>query len=104
MLGDTETTGGWAGLTEMTPDHHALLGPMPGVEGLIIATGFSGHGVMHAPATGLLLAELLLDGEAHSMDIAPLSPARFAEGRPLTETMFARPHEQGDIASSGNRQ
>jgi sarcosine oxidase subunit beta len=104
LLGGAESTGGWAGLTEMTPDHHALLGPMPGVDGLIIATGFSGHGVMHAPATGLLLAELLLDGEAHSMDITPLSPARFAEGRPLTETMFARPHEQGDIGARGNRQ
>jgi sarcosine oxidase subunit beta len=104
MLGAAQPTAGWAGLTEMTPDHHALLGPMPGVEGLIIATGFSGHGVMHAPAAGMLIAELLFDGAAHSMDIEPLSPARFAEGRPLTETMFARPHEQGDIAARGNRE
>jgi len=97
-----EQTGGWAGLTEMTPDHHALLGPVDGYEGLIVATGFSGHGVMHAPATGMLVAELILEGAASSMDIAPLSPTRFAEGRGLVETMFARRHEQGDITTSGN--
>ncbi len=93
-------TGGWAGLTEMTPDHHALLGPVAGYDGLIVATGFSGHGVMHAPAAGILVAELILDGAARSMDIAPLSPTRFAEGKALVETMFARRHEQGDIATS----
>ena len=42
----------WAGLYEMTPDHHSILGPAPGLEGFFLANGFSGHGVMHAPATG----------------------------------------------------
>jgi sarcosine oxidase subunit beta len=102
QLGEPRATGGWAGLTEITPDHHALLGPVPGMDGLIVATGFSGHGVMHAPATGLVIAELLLDGQATSIDISSLSPTRFQEGKALTETMFARSapvpaHEQGDV-------
>lgn len=71
-------TGGWAGLIESTPDGHALLGTAPGYEGLIIATGFSGHGVMHAPVTGVLVAEMILDGAVRTLDIAPLAPTRFA--------------------------
>jgi len=39
----------WAGLYEMTPDHHAIIGPAPNVEGLYFVNGFSGHGVMHSP-------------------------------------------------------
>ena len=53
----------WAGLYEMTPDHHCILGPVPGVEGFFCANGFSGHGVMHAPATGKILADLITDGK-----------------------------------------
>lgn len=70
----------WAGLYEMTPDHHAILGPAPGVEGFWLLTGNSGHGVMHSPALGQLAAELILDGAAKSMDVRPLRPTRFAEG------------------------
>lgn len=75
----------WAGLYEMTPDHHAILGPAPGAEGLWLLTGSSGHGVMHSPALGHLAAELVLDGAARSMDIHPLRPTRFAEGAPNPE-------------------
>ncbi|HJX29409.1 MAG TPA: FAD-binding oxidoreductase, partial [Thermoanaerobaculia bacterium] len=75
----------WAGLYEMTPDHHAILGPVPGIEGLWLLTGSSGHGVMHSPALGHLAAELVLDGTARSMDIQPLRPTRFAEGAPNKE-------------------
>ncbi len=70
----------WAGLYEMSPDRHALLGPAPGVEGFWLANGSSGHGVMHAPALGQLLAEMILDGAARSMDVHALRPTRFAEG------------------------
>jgi len=70
----------WAGLYEMTPDHHPVLGKAPGVEGLYLANGFSGHGVMHSPATGRLLAELIVHGEARTMDISPLGLERFARG------------------------
>jgi sarcosine oxidase subunit beta len=90
-------TGGWAGLVELTPDHHPLLGHVPGYEGLVVATGFSGHGVMHAPVTGTLIAELLLDGQATTLDIAPLSPLRFAEGKPIATSRLERQTEQGDI-------
>ena len=47
----------WAGLYEMTPDHHAIIGPAPNVEGLYFVNGFSGHGVMHSPASGRITAE-----------------------------------------------
>jgi sarcosine oxidase subunit beta len=70
----------WAGLYEMTPDKHTILGPAPGVEGFWLLTGSSGHGVMHSPALGQLAAELILDGAALSLDVHPLRPTRFAEG------------------------
>jgi sarcosine oxidase subunit beta len=71
----------WSGLYEMSPDRHAILGPAPGVENFYLANGSSGHGVMHSPAIGHLLAEMIADGEARSVDVAALSPSRFAEGR-----------------------
>lgn len=75
----------WAGLYEMTPDHHAIIGRAPGVRGLYLANGFSGHGVMHSPATGRLVSELILHGETRLLDAAPLRPERFSEGDLLTE-------------------
>lgn len=72
--------GCWGGLYEMTPDEHALLGLVPGAENLYVAAGSSGHGVMHAPALGHLLAEIILDGSATTLDVAALRPGRFAEG------------------------
>jgi len=60
--------GCWAGLYEMSPDGHALLGEAPGVENLYLANGSSGHGVMHAPALGQLLAEIMVEGEARTGD------------------------------------
>ena len=73
----------WAGLYEVTPDHHPLIGEIG--EGFWIAGGFSGHGVMHAPATGALLAELLTTGRS-SLDLSSLRPSRFREGRSIVET------------------
>lgn len=75
---------GWGGLYEITPDYHPILGQIPGVTGLYCAVGFSGHGFMHAPITGKLLAELIIDGKT-SIDISPLSLTRFAEGRSIRE-------------------
>ena len=72
----------WAGLYEMSPDKHAILGPSPEVANFYLANGSSGHGVMHAPALGLLLAEMICDGAATSLDVTDLRPSRFAEGRP----------------------
>ncbi len=76
----------WAGLYEMTPDHHPILGPAPGVEGLFFANGFSGHGVMHAPATGKIVSDLLLNGSTDLVDAKLLDLQRFAEGRMIEET------------------
>jgi len=77
----------WAGLYEVTPDHHAILGPVPGRPGLLLATGFSGHGVMHAPAAGRCVAEMVLRGRSESIDVAALSLERFASGALIHETM-----------------
>jgi sarcosine oxidase, subunit beta len=76
----------WAGLYEMTPDHHAIIGDAPNVEGLYFANGFSGHGVMHSPASGRITADLVVHGNSDLIDAAQLSVDRFAEGRLLEET------------------
>jgi len=75
----------WAGLYEMSPDRHALLGPAPGIEGLYLINGSSGHGVMHAPALGQLLAEIITGGRARAVDVDALRPSRFIEGKPNPE-------------------
>ncbi len=75
----------WAGLYEMSPDRHALLGPAPGIEGLYLINGSSGHGVMHAPALGQLLAEMITGGRVRSLDVDALRPSRFIEGKPNPE-------------------
>lgn len=72
----------WAGLYEMSPDKHAILGAAPGCENLYLINGSSGHGVMHAPALGQLLAEIILDGRASTLDVHCLRPTRFDEGEP----------------------
>ena len=76
----------WAGLYEMTPDHHAIIGPSPEVRGLYYVNGFSGHGVMHSPASGRITADLILNGTSSVTDFAQLSVSRFNEGRLLKET------------------
>ena len=76
----------WAGLYEMTPDHHPILGEAPGVPGFFLANGFSGHGVMHAPATGKILSDLILTGKTDLIDASLLSLQRFNEGRMIHET------------------
>ena len=81
-LADGTPRGGWAGLLEGTPDFHPVLGAAPGLEGMILCCGFSGHGFKEAPVTGRLIAELILDGRP-SLDITPLSYERFARGRLL---------------------
>ena len=75
----------WAGMYEVSPDHHAIMGPAPGVKGLFFANGFSGHGVMHSPASGRITADLIL-GRQSFVNPAPLGIERFAEGRLLEET------------------
>jgi sarcosine oxidase subunit beta len=76
----------WAGLYEMTPDHHPILGESPEVPGFFFANGFSGHGVMHAPATGKILSDLILAGKTDLIDASLLDFARFEQGRTIHET------------------
>lgn len=77
----------WAGLYEMSPDHHAILGEVPEVPGFYLANGFSGHGVMHSPATGKILSDLILDGKTSVVsDVSVLGFQRFAKGALLHET------------------
>ncbi len=68
----------WAGLYEMSPDKHPIVGEAR--PGFFLANGSSGHGVMHAPALGQIVSELVLDGRATCLDAAPLRLSRFSEG------------------------
>ena len=70
---------GWAGLRSITPDSHAILGEISGARGFFCAVGFSGHGFMHAPITGRLMAELVMEGRTSSLDISPFHYKRFEE-------------------------
>ncbi len=74
----------WAGLYEVTPDAHPIYGKSP-VDGLYIVAGFSGHGFMHGPISGKLMAECILDGNFISLDVSMLDLARFKEGRQIRE-------------------
>ncbi|HYW70775.1 MAG TPA: FAD-binding oxidoreductase [Pyrinomonadaceae bacterium] len=76
----------WAGLYEMTPDHHCIIGPAPNVKGLFFVNGFSGHGVMHSPASGRITADLVLRGSSDLADATQLSVSRFTTGKLLEET------------------
>jgi sarcosine oxidase subunit beta len=67
----------WAGLYEMTPDAHPLVGRLTPFANAFVVAGFSGHGFMHGPIAGKLLAEVMLDGRATTLDITPLAPERF---------------------------
>jgi glycine/D-amino acid oxidase-like deaminating enzyme len=76
----------WAGYYEMnTFDANGIVGPVSGFEGLYLACGFSGHGMQQAPAVGQALAERIVLGRYASLDLAPLSMQRIADGRPLLE-------------------
>jgi sarcosine oxidase subunit beta len=74
----------WAGLYEMTPDRHPIIGESP-VRGLFLANGFSGHGFQHAPIVGKLVAELVVEGRARTVDISSLGLDRFARGDLVVE-------------------
>jgi sarcosine oxidase subunit beta len=80
---------GWAGLYEISPDNHAILGKVPGLEGFILANGFSGHGFQHSPAVGKVISELILEGKAKTIDISSLSIERFERGELILEPMTA---------------
>jgi sarcosine oxidase subunit beta len=78
-LGDAAISHAWAGLYEVTPDANPIIGPAPGVEGLFLIGGFSGHGFQHAPAAGRRLADLIA-GRDPGFDLTPFAADRFARG------------------------
>ena len=80
LLEFSEVLTEWGGLYEVTPDAQPILGKLPQVDGLYSCTGFSGHGFMHGPICGLLLAEEVLDGSAKTVDIDSLRWDRFESG------------------------
>src|SRR5919106_1537351 len=80
ILGDAGLQSRWAGLYEVTPDAHPILGRIPTVEGFYVMAGFSGHGFMHGPIAGRLMAEEIVDGKAATVDIDPFRYDRFLVG------------------------
>jgi len=86
---DLRIVDSWSCYYEMTPDDHPIVGAVPGVAGLYLAAGFSGHGFMHAPATAQLIVEEMLDGQARTIDIRDLSLERFqSRRRPFKATVL----------------
>jgi len=85
-LSGSEFLRGWAGLYTITPDWNMIVDRAPGVEGMYLAVGGSGHSFKLAPGIGLCLAELIVYGEARTVDISPLQAARFGEGALLRST------------------
>ena len=86
VLEQAEIKRGWAGSYDLSPDNNAILGAVPELPGFYLATGHSGHGFMHGPATGKLMAELILTGKT-SIDISALSLDRFRTGKTVREPM-----------------
>jgi sarcosine oxidase subunit beta len=84
MLNNAGRLSGWAGLYEVTPDAHPIFGPTP-IENFWLVGGFSGHGFMHGPIAGQLMAEFLTDGKASTVDVSMLDLARFEEHRLIHE-------------------
>jgi len=78
LLGDTGIVRGWAGLHSDTADCNPILGRIQGIDGLVLANGFSGHGFMHSPVVGRLVAEVALQGKATSLDISAFALDRFS--------------------------
>jgi glycine/D-amino acid oxidase-like deaminating enzyme len=75
---DVKLVFGWGGLYEMTPDQNGIIDKHPDIDGLYIAAGFSGHGLMMSPATGKLMSELIRTGKFETVDASPLSFSRFS--------------------------
>jgi sarcosine oxidase subunit beta len=87
VLAEAQLMRTWTGLYEMTPDQTGIVSAVPGVAGLHIVAGFSGHGFMHGPIAGQLMAEVILDGRATTVNAAPLGLERFARGETNSELL-----------------
>ena len=84
-LGEASIRSAWAGLRPLTPDEHGIIDQMPGLDNILAAVGFCGHGFQHSPAIGMSVAELIVDGQT-SIDITPLGLDRFSKGvKPMSD-------------------
>ena len=83
-IADGYFRGGWSGLFTVTPDWHPVLDRVPGVDGLYCAVGFSGHGFKLSAMVGQLMAEMMTQGHASTLDVTPLRANRFEQGHLLT--------------------
>jgi sarcosine oxidase, subunit beta len=90
-LADAGIARGVTGVYDMTPDARPVLGPVRGLEGLIVAAGFSGMGFKIAPAVGESIAGLIVSPPPGSVDLKPFHPDRFADGAPIVP-----PHPYSD--------
>ena len=95
VFANSTMRGGWTGMYMMSPDHHPIIGKLDQAEGLYVMTGDSGSCFKTAPATGVCLAELMTEGEAKLVDLAPFRPSRFAEGKPWVDE-----HRYGEVGES----
>ena len=86
-LADAAISHAWAGLYEVTPDANPIIGPVPGVEGLFLINGFSGHGFQHSPAAGRILADVIAERDPH-FDLTPFGLRRFAASGVTGERYF----------------
>ena len=80
--------GSWWGYYGVSPDNSPIIGPHPGAEGWIDACGFSGHGIMHAPATGVAVAELVADGRTTTVNVDHFAHTRFGKDVPVEANIF----------------
>ena len=80
--------GSWWGYYAVSPDNSPIIGINPGDSTWVDACGFSGHGIMHAPATGLAVSELIEDGTAHTVDVTGFRHDRFGQGVPAETNIF----------------
>lgn len=85
LLENARVTRQMAGLYEVTPDAHPILGEARDVRGFYNCAGFSGHGFQHSPGAGKVLSEMILDGASKTIDVSMLDLERFREGRPILE-------------------
>jgi len=86
-LADASISHAWAGLYEVTPDANPIIGPAPGVDGLFLINGFSGHGFQHSPAAGRILADVIA-GRDPLFDLTPFALQRFAASGVTGERYF----------------
>lgn len=83
--GEPRLQRGWAGHYDVSPDENPILGPHPEHPSLMIAAGFSGHGLMLAPAAGRVTSDLIRLGRTETLEARPYRLGRFAEGEPVVD-------------------